>query len=77
MVSIVLPATGIAFDCASCDEDLDHCHGTLITHDDAAECTDQACASLDPARHELRISCDELPDCACATPRPAELAAAS
>lgn len=48
-------------ECPSCVSELDHCHGTLVRHeDDVVECTDDGCRDLDPARHALTIGCDEV-----------------
>lgn len=56
--------------CAECAAELDHCHGTLVTHHDGfAECTEDTCAEFDPARHALRIECHDLDGgCACGLP---------
>jgi hypothetical protein len=52
--------------CARCAEDLDHCHGTLITHaDGTAECTTPACRNTDGARHTALADCATLADCQC------------
>lgn len=54
--------------CADCTAELEHCHGTLIVHDDGVvDCTEQDCSDRDPARHPLLLNCvDENPDCGCA-----------
>jgi hypothetical protein len=41
--------------CPSCREGLDHCHGTLLVHAGAIECTDPACAGPVRERHELLV----------------------
>jgi hypothetical protein len=53
--------------CVDCVAELDHCHGTLVTHHDGfAECTDDNCAVFDPAWHPLSVSCVDLTGgCAC------------
>lgn len=52
-------------ECLSCLADLDHCHGTLIQHEDTfVECTDSGCTDFDVARHRLTVSCEEI-DGAC------------
>lgn len=57
-------------DCRSCLSGLDHCHGTLVTHENGdVDCT-EACTDLDPARHRLHLGCAELDGCPC----PADLA---
>jgi hypothetical protein len=58
--------------CADCAAELDHCHGSLINHDDGTvECTNSRCADLDSARHALRPSCVEFADCQCGARLPA------
>ncbi|WAL67182.1 hypothetical protein ORV05_05165 [Amycolatopsis cynarae] len=54
-------------ECAGCSSDLDHCHGTVILHEDGSvECTEPDCRDLDEARHTLRITCTEIEGgCAC------------
>ncbi|HJQ47720.1 MAG TPA: hypothetical protein VJ870_15590 [Amycolatopsis sp.] len=52
-------------ECLDCLADLDHCHGTLIQHEDTfAECTDPGCSHLDVVRHRLTLACAEI-GCAC------------
>jgi hypothetical protein len=64
-------------ECRSCENDLDHCHGTLIAHEDGTtECTG-ACADGDPARHRLRLTCDGVDGgCGCTAEPAAQLALA-
>jgi hypothetical protein len=48
-------------DSTDCAAELDHCHGTLVTHHDGfAECTEDACVAFDPARHTLSIGCQDI-----------------
>jgi hypothetical protein len=63
-------------DSCSCAHGLDHCHGTLIVHDNGdLECTD-VCADLDEVRHDTHIACTEVVGgCTCA--HTGELARAS
>lgn len=53
--------------CADCEAELDHCHGTLIVHQEGVrECTDFDCFVFDTARHALVIDCTSLNvDCEC------------
>jgi hypothetical protein len=55
-------------ECLSCTGELDHCHGTLILHEDGAvDCTEPGCRDLDQARHRLTIICAEVDGgCLCA-----------
>jgi hypothetical protein len=49
-----------------CDNELEHCHGTLVLHaDGTAECEHGAVCEADEAQHELWVSCGEL-RCSCA-----------
>jgi hypothetical protein len=44
--------------CSDCGLDVDHCHGTLIMHDDrAVDCTDVACDLPDLFRHAFIVDC--------------------
>jgi hypothetical protein len=54
-------------ECTRCGVGLDHCHGTLVFHDDGAtECMDESCRDLDRLRHDLVTGCDEIVGgCAC------------
>jgi len=48
-------------ECLGCLTDLDHCHGTLIRHEDTIiECSDPGCVDFDLIRHALTISCEEI-----------------
>jgi len=64
-------------ECRSCARELDHCHGTLVVHENGeVGCTGE-CANLDAARHALSITCADIDGgCAC-TPVVHELAYAS
>lgn len=64
--------------CASCSEGLDHCHGTLLAHDDGSyECTDGSCAGPDPLRHGFVAGCEIVAGCPTCTEVPALAAAAA
>jgi hypothetical protein len=65
----------MSMNCARCEGDLDHCHGTLVAHHDGlAECTDTRCAELDQARHDLLADCAGVFDgCHCVTTSEPEL----
>ncbi len=44
--------------CSDCGLDVDHCHGTLIMHDDrTVDCTDAACDLTDLFRHAFIVDC--------------------
>lgn len=48
-------------ECPSCVAELDHCHGTLVLHeDDFVECTEPGCRDFDRIRHTLTVSCAEV-----------------
>jgi len=53
-------------ECRSCVDGFDHCHGTLVSHENGeVECT-EPCADFDDARHGLSITCAEIDGgCAC------------
>ena len=45
--------------CVDCEAELEHCHETLVLHDDgSAECPDSECAAHWET-HEFRLFCDE------------------
>jgi hypothetical protein len=66
-------------ECVSCLAELDHCHGTLILHENGAvDCIEPGCPDLDEARHVLRISCVEVDGgCVCTATFVEEFARAS
>lgn len=44
----------MSISCPDCLENLDHCHGTVVTNvDGIAECTDDDCRDLRRERHVL------------------------
>ena len=44
--------------CSDCGLEVDHCHGTLVVHDDRTlDCTDAACELPDLLRHPLIVDC--------------------
>jgi hypothetical protein len=44
--------------CSDCGLEVDHCHGTLVVHDDRTlDCTDAACELPDLLRHPLIVEC--------------------
>ena len=48
-----------------CEQELAHCHGTLVLHaDGTVECGEQATCEADDAQHGLWVACDEL-GCGC------------
>jgi hypothetical protein len=58
--------------------EIDHCHGTLVMHNDrTAECTDAACELADPLRHALIIDCAVVLGGCCAEEAEPDLALAS
>ncbi|WP_132878014.1 hypothetical protein [Tamaricihabitans halophyticus] len=70
MAFIVSSSATASPGCRDCAADLDHCHGTLLTHQDGpVQCTDAACRDDDPARHRLQAGCAELAYCECVAPQ--------
>lgn len=48
-------------ECTDCVAELDHCHGTFVTHlDGGIDCT-EGCPAPDHGKHELSITCDVIP----------------
>jgi hypothetical protein len=46
--------------CRDCDEELAHCHGTFVTHEDGSwECTDVGCDGP-VLLHRWAVSCEDL-----------------
>lgn len=70
------PAVG---ECRWCAAELDHCHGTLVVHENGlAECELTGCTALDPARHVVVLDCVEVDGtCICGAFLDHELALAS
>ncbi len=58
--------------CADCEAEMDHCHGTLIVHQEGVhECTEQGCFVLDTTRHDMVVDCAGIAvDCDCASALP-------
>lgn len=55
------PEGVMSMECATCAENLDHCHGTLVLHVDGfEECTEPGCTDLIELRHTLVIDCHEV-----------------
>ena len=64
--------------CPDCGLELDHCHGTLVVHEDRTlECTNPACELPDLLRHAFVIDCLTVSGGCCADGGPWELAVAS
>jgi hypothetical protein len=58
--------------------DVDHCHGTLVVHDDrTVDCTDAACDLPDLLRHAFIVDCSALLGSCCLVEEPADFAVAS
>jgi hypothetical protein len=54
--------------CSDCDLDVDHCHGTLVIHDDRkVDCTDVACDFPDLLRHAFIVNCSAVRGGCCTT----------
>lgn len=73
----VQPAGSEGGRCPECTAGVDHCHGTLLLHDDGTEeCSTPGCCGW-WERHDLRVHCAELDRCFCepSTRLPARLAA--
>jgi hypothetical protein len=57
---------------------LDHCHGTLVVHENGDVACTETCADLDPARHRLDLDCAGVDGgCSCAAGLTPELVRAS
>ena len=65
--------------CPGCAAELDHCHGTLVTHDGyLVECSEPGCRDIDLARHELVLHCWDVDGtCVCGQEPAMEFAVAS
>jgi hypothetical protein len=64
--------------CSDCGMDIDHCHGTLVVHEDrTVDCTDVACEVPDLLRHAFIVDCVAVLGGCCLVEEPAELAVAS
>jgi hypothetical protein len=65
--------------CSDCGLEVDHCHGTLIVHDDrTVDCTEAACELPDLLRHALIVDCIAVMGGGCClVEEPAEFAVAS
>jgi len=65
-------------ECVDCAAALEHCHGTVVLHEDGgtAECTEPGCRDVDPARHALVICCDQFMWECCADLAPVKYARA-
>ena len=52
--------------CRDCEQDLWHCHGTLVRHTDGTvECCDETCPDVH-ARHAFELSCADIAPSCCA-----------
>ena len=64
--------------CSDCGLEVDHCHGTLVVHDDrTVDCTEAACELPDLLRHAFIVDCVAVLGGCCAVEKPAEFAVAS
>ncbi len=65
--------------CSDCGLKVDHCHGTLVVHDDrTVDCTDAACELPDLLRHAFIVDCSAvLGGGCCLVEEPADFAVAS
>jgi hypothetical protein len=67
---ILVPAPARIEACTDCEHDLEHCHGTAITHFDGTDdCTDDPGCRLAAEQHPFTISCSEV-QCDCGIPLP-------
>jgi hypothetical protein len=56
--------------CFECEQDLEHCHGTVIVHcDGTGDCAEDPGCRLGVEQHLFEISCGEV-ECSCAAPDP-------
>lgn len=59
--------------CYDCEQDLEHCHGTVLVHPDGfTECTDGPACRLGRDLHGFEAPCEDA-DCPCGLPEPAAL----
>ena len=64
--------------CSECGLEVDHCHGTLVVHDDnTVDCTEAACELPDLLRHAFIVDCIAVLDGCCLVEASAEFAVAS
>jgi hypothetical protein len=64
--------------CPDCGWDVDHCHGTLIVHDDrTVDCTEPSCELPDLLRHALLVDCYAVRGGCCWVEEAADFAVAS
>jgi hypothetical protein len=64
--------------CSDCRLEVDHCHGTLVVHDDrTVDCTDAACDLPDLLRHTFIVDCIAVLGGCCLVEEPADFAVAS
>jgi hypothetical protein len=57
---------------------VDHCHGTLVVHDDrTVDCTDAACELPDLLRHAFIVDCTAVLGGCCLVEEPVGFAVAS
>jgi hypothetical protein len=64
--------------CSDCGLEVDHCHGTLVVHDDrTVDCTDAACERPDLLRHAFIVDCFAVLGGCCLVEEPATFAVAS
>jgi hypothetical protein len=64
--------------CSDCGLEVDHCHGTLVTHEDlTVDCTDPTCDFPDLLRHAFIVDCIVVRGGCCATEELVDWAEAS
>ena len=64
--------------CSDCGLEVDHCHGTLVVHDDrTVDCTEAACELPDLLRHAFIVDCLAVLGGCCLAEESAEFAFAS
>lgn len=78
-MNVTPTGTPAVAECRWCAAELDHCHGTLVVHENGpVECELTACTTLDPARHVVVLDCVEVDGtCICGVFLGHELALAS
>jgi hypothetical protein len=64
--------------CSDCGLEVDHCHGTLVVHDDrTVDCTEAACDLPDLLRHAFIVDCVAVVGGCCEVEESAAFAVAS
>jgi hypothetical protein len=78
---ILAPPAGTNYgmsSCSDCGLEVDHCHGTLVVHEDSTvDCTDVMCELPDLLRHAFIVDCVAVLGGCCVTEEAVDFAVAS